>query len=134
MIVGFVNCAKTFLLKPLQTMFQAFSNPSNDKYAWTGAEDAEVIFLNNFRWTSEMVASKELLLLLEGQTVHLASPENHYASDINISSDAPIFATGKSRIAFRGRGNSTASIEDDMMAARWIVFEFFHQIPVEKQK
>ena len=81
-----------------------------------------------------MVAWKELLLLLEGQTVHLPSPENHYASDINISSDAPIFATGKSRIAFRGRGNSTASIEDDMMAARWIVFEFFHQIPVEKQK
>ena len=35
---------------------------------------------------------------------------------------------------FCGRGHSTDSIEDDMMAARWIVFKFFHQIPVEKEK
>ena len=60
MIVGPANCAKTFLFKQLQTMFKAFSNPSNDKYAWIGAEDAEVIFLNDFRWISEMVAWKEL--------------------------------------------------------------------------
>ena len=134
MVAELANCGKTFLLKPLQTMFKAFSNPSNGKYAWIAAEDAAVIFLNDFRWTSEMIAWKQLLLLLEGQTVHLLSPKNHYASDITISSDAPIYATGKSRIVFRGRGNSTHSMQDDMMAARWIVFEFFHQIPVEKQK
>ena len=81
-----------------------------------------------------MIAWKELLLLLQWQTVHLPSPKNHYSSDITISSDVPIFATGKSRIVFRGRDNSTDSMEDDMMAARWILFGFFHQIPVEKQK
>ena len=134
MIMGPVNCAKTFLFKPLQTMLKAFSNLSNDKYAWIGAEDAEVIFLNDFRWTSEMIAWKELLLLLKGQTVHLPSPRNHHASDITISSDVPVFATGKSRIVFCGSGNSTDSLKDDMMAARWILFEFFHPIPVEKQK
>ena len=125
MIMGPANCAKTVLFKCLQTMFTAFSNPSNDKYAWIGAEDAEVIFLNEFRWTSEMIAWKELLLLLERQIVHLPPPKNHYESDTTISSDVPIFATGKSRIVFRGRGNSTNSMEDDMMAARWIVFKFF---------
>ena len=36
MIMGPANCAKTFLFKPLQTMFKTFSNPSNDKYAWIG--------------------------------------------------------------------------------------------------
>ena len=81
-----------------------------------------------------MIVWKELLLLLEGQTVHLSSPKSPYASDITSSSDVPIFATDKSRIFFRGRGNSTDSMEDDMMIARWVVFEFFHQIPVEKQK
>ena len=106
MIVGPANCVKTFLFKPLQTVFKAFSNPSNDKCAWIGAEDAKVVFLNDFRWTSEMIAWKELLLLLEGQTVHLPSPKNHYASDITISSDVSIFA----RIAFYGRGNSTDSV------------------------
>ena len=99
-------------------MLKAFSSPSNDNYAWTGAEDAEVIFLNDFRWTSAMIAWEKLLFLLEGQTVHLQSPKNHYASDITISKDVPIFATGKSRIVTRGRGNSTDSMEDDMMAAR----------------
>ena len=83
-------------------MFKAFSNPSNGKYDWIGAEDTEVIFLNNFRWTSEMITWKELLLLLERQRVHLPSPKNQYASDITISSDVAIFATGKSRIVFCG--------------------------------
>ena len=81
----------------------------------------------NFAW-------KELLLLLEEQTLHLPSPKNHCASNIIISSDVSIFATDKSRTVFCGSGHSTDSIEDDMMAARWIAFEFFHQIPVEKQK
>ena len=123
-----------FFLNPLQTIFKAFSNPSNGKYAWIGAEDAEVVFWKDFRWTSEVIAWKELLLLLEDQTVHLTSPKNHYAFDITISSDVPIFATGKARIVFRERGNSTDSMEVAMMAARWIAFEFLHQIPVEKQK
>ena len=35
MIVGPANCAKIFLLHPL---FDTFSNPSNDKYAWLGVE------------------------------------------------------------------------------------------------
>ena len=81
-----------------------------------------------------MIAWKELLLLREGQRVHLPSPKSHYTSNIAISSDVPIFATGKSRIVFRGRGNSTDSMQDDMMAARWIVFNFFHQIPVERKE
>ena len=65
MIVGPANCGKTFLLRPLQTLFDTFSNPFNDKYAWLGAETAEMIFLNDFRFSSEMIAWRELLLLLE---------------------------------------------------------------------
>ena len=61
-----------------------------------------------------------------------AITKNHYASDITICSDASIFATGKQRIAFRGRGNST--MEDDMMAERRNVLELFHQISVGKLK
>ena len=132
MIVGPANCAKTFLLRPLQTLFDTFSNPSNDKYAWLGAETAEMIFLNDFRWSSEMIAWKELLLLLEGQPVHLPAPKNHYATDICISADIPILATAKSRIVYQGKYNTSDS--NDMMAARWKVFEFFQQIPEEEQK
>ena len=60
--------------------------------------------------------------------------KHKHISDVTISSDVPIFATGKSRNVFVGRGNSIGSMEDHIMAARWIVSEFFHQISVEKQK
>ena len=71
MIVGPVNGAETFLLSRLQLIYKTFSNPTNNKYAWLGLEKAEVIFLNYFRWSSEMISWKEMLLLLEGQIVHL---------------------------------------------------------------
>ena len=60
LIVGSANCAKTFLLTRLTKISETFSNPANDKYASLGAELVEIIFLNEFRWTSEMIAWKEL--------------------------------------------------------------------------
>ena len=42
--------------------------------------------------------------------------------------------TGKARIEFQGRYNTTDHVENDMMAARWRVFDFFYQIPAAEQK
>jgi hypothetical protein len=134
LIIGPANCAKTFLLLPLKSIFNTFSNPANDKYAWLGAEKAELIFLNDFRWTSEMIAWKELLLLLEGETVHLPSPKNHYATDITISEKTPIVATSKSVITYIGKYNTTDETENEMMSVRWKVFKFHHRIPQAEQK
>ena len=38
------NCAKTFMLKPLQLIFSdsIFKNPANDKYAWVGSEKSSI--------------------------------------------------------------------------------------------
>ena len=43
MITGPANCGKTFTLKPLEIIYNAFSNPTNDKYAWVGADNTKVI-------------------------------------------------------------------------------------------
>ena len=134
MLVGPANCGKTSLLRPLQSLYKTFSNPSNDKYAWLGVENSEVIFLNDFRWSPELIAWKELLLLLEGQIVHLPAPKNHYSSDISITRDIPIFATGKSKITFTGRNSQRDEREDEMMEVRWKMFQLKHQIPREAQK
>ena len=99
-IVGPANCGKTFLLRPLEIIFKTFSNRANDKYGWVGADKAEVIFLNDFRWSSELIKWNEFLLLLEGHTVHLPAPKNHFASDICIDKDTPVFATSKDVIKF----------------------------------
>ena len=42
-----VNCGKRFLLSPLTEIYDTFSNPSSRKYAYVGAENKELIFLND---------------------------------------------------------------------------------------
>ena len=54
-VVGPTNCGKTFLLKPLELVFKTFSNPAADKYAWVGADNAEIILLNDCQWSKELI-------------------------------------------------------------------------------
>ena len=50
LIKGPANCAKTFLLNPLNAVYKKFPNPVTTTFAGLGAENAKVIFLNDFRW------------------------------------------------------------------------------------
>ena len=102
MIVGPSNCGKTSFLSPLREIFHTFSNPAKDKYAWVGAEKADIIFLNDFRWSEELISWNVFLKLLEGDLCHLPAPKNHYATDLCIDTDTPIVATGKEEIQYQG--------------------------------
>jgi hypothetical protein len=132
-MIGPANCGKTFLLNPLNKLFQTFTNPATTSYAWVGSEHAEVILLNDFRWTPEILAWKDMLLLLEGQSLHLPAPKIHFVKDIVFERDTPIFATSKCPIVFVGKGGRVDERETEMMAARWKLFSFFHQIPESSQ-
>ena len=136
MIYGQTNCAKTFMLKPLKCIFgdRLFDNPANDKYAWVGADKAEVILLQDFRFCREVITWKDLLLLLEGETVKLPAPKNHFATDVVISSDVPIFATSKAPIVFKGRHNVEDECETEMMNSRWRMIRFKHEFEEKDQK
>jgi hypothetical protein len=103
MIVGPANYGKTFVLNPRNQLFQTFTNPATTSYAWVGSENAEVIFLNDFRWSPEILAWNDMLLL-EGQTLHLLAPKTHFAKDIVFDRDTPIFATSKGLIVFVDKG------------------------------
>ena len=133
MIVGVANCGKTFLLNPLNVIYNTFSNPASTSFAWVGAEKAEILFLNDFRWTPAVIQWHDFLLLLEGQLVHLPAPKSHYAKDIAFTGDTPIFATGKNPIVFIKNG-ALDDKETEMMNVRWKIFRFHAQIPQEKQK
>ena len=128
LIIGPTNCGKTFMLKPLGSIFRVFSKPANDKYAWVGADSAEIILLQDYRWSRDMIPWSDLLLLLEGEIVKLPAPKNQFSSDVVIDKDTPIFATSKSRIVYVGKFNSTDERETEMMSSRWKVFQFAHQI------
>ena len=69
MIVGPANCGKTFLLNPLTILFETFCNPTLASFAWVGVDNTECIFLNDFRWPTQIIPWHDLLLILEGHVV-----------------------------------------------------------------
>ena len=106
MIYGQTNYAKTFMLKPLKCIFgdRLFDNPANDKYAWVGANKADVFLLQDFRFCKEVITWKDLLL--KGELVKLPAPKNH-------------FATSKAPIVFKGPYNVEDKCETGMMNSHW---------------
>ena len=134
LIVGPAKCGKTFLLKLVEIIFRAFTNPGNNKCAWVGADQAEVTVLQDFRWSNELICWKDLLLFLEGENVKLPSPKNQFATDVCINIDIPVFDTSKAKIEFVGKHNTRDDRETAMMDVRWNIFGFTHRIPQADQK
>ena len=66
-------------------------------------------------------------------TVNVYTESNHYSKDVSLLTDIPVVATSKSRVVFERNGKSD-EVENEMMEARWKVFEFTHQIPHDEQK
>ena len=121
------------MLNPLNTIYKTFSNPASTTFAWVGTEQSEVVFLNDFRWSAQIIPWHDFLMLLEGQTVHLPAPKTHYRQDILFQGDTPIFCTSKDELSYV-RGGVVDDRETQMMKVRWRVFNLFHQIPEEQQK
>ena len=133
MLTGPANCGKTFLLNPLNKIFSTFTNPASTSFAWVGAEKAEVLFLNDFRWSPQIIAWHDLLLMLEGQLVHLPAPKSHFAHDLVFDKDTPIFSTSKHQLVYV-KGGVVDERETEMMAVRWKIFNFNRQILQEEQR
>ena len=55
MIVGPANCAKTFLLNPLNVIFNTFSNPESTSLHGLARNRLNVFFLNDFRWSPAVI-------------------------------------------------------------------------------
>lgn len=92
-------------------------------------KERQVIFLNDFRYDSSTIASKDFSLLLEGQTVNLLIPNKLYSKDICIDSDVTVFATEKAKKNCQGKHNTTNFVENEVIVLRWKMFRFYHQIP-----
>lgn len=133
MIIGPANCGKTFILNPLTSIYNTFCNPATGSFAWIGVEKAECIFLNDFRWSPQVIPWQDLLLLLEGQVVHFPAPKTHFAKDIDFHLDTPIFCTSKNAIVFIKNG-MIDDRETEMMRVRWTIIQLNHQIPREQQR
>ncbi|CAB4029279.1 Hypothetical predicted protein [Paramuricea clavata] len=128
---GPANCCKTFLLNPLNQIYSTFHNPATTTFAWVEAEDADVIFLNDFRWSKQIIPWHDLLLMLEGQLVHLPAPKSHYSKDATLSSDLPIFCMAKEEISFV-KGGVLDATETEMMRYRGNAIRHSFECPINK--
>ena len=132
-IFGPENTGKTFIISPLKQIYNTFSNPATGTFAWVGAEEAEILLLNDFRWHPSMIAWGDLLQLLEGDTVHLPAPKNFCKRDIEFVKDTPFFATADASLVLI-KGGSVDQANTQMMQVRWRFFNFWRQIPEQNQK
>ena len=81
-------------------VFRTFTNPATTTFAWVSAAEAEVVFLDDFRWSPQIFPWHDLLLSLEGQEVHLPARKTHYKQDISFKGDTPIFCTAKDELSY----------------------------------
>ena len=132
-VKGEADCGKSFLFFPLKKIFRCFANPASSTFNWLGVENAEVIFLNDFRWTPQVIPWFQLLQLLEGDEVKFPAPKNHAKENIIFTRDSPIFATSADEIVSNQIGSLMLK-ETKMMKKRWKVYEFTHEIPQEDIK
>ena len=131
-IHGPANAGKTFILSPLKCIYRAFCNPATGTFAWVGAEKAEIIMLNDFRWNSSIIPWSDLLQMLEGDIVHLPAPKNFCSQDIEFNQDTPFFATADAPLVLV-KGGSIDQANTQMMSVRWRFFHFWKQIPETEQ-
>ena len=113
LITGPANCAKTFMLSSLTIIFKCDSNPASNNFAWIGVESSEIILLNNFRWSQNMIPWHDLLLLLE-QLVNFAVSRSHFSRDISLDKDTPIYCTTKVPFVFIIKGGAIDEGETEM--------------------
>ena len=106
------------------------STPQNYFYAWTGLDEVEVAFLNDIRWSKELITWHELMSLVEGDFSKLSRPKNVFASDLSIPrwNSISYFATGIKSFQFAGVYGQQNERETDMMDNQWKIFEFTNQI------
>ena len=127
-IHGPANAGKTFILSPLKCIYRAFCNPATGTFAWVGAEQAEIIMLNDFRWNSSIIPWSDLLQMLEGDIIHLPAPKNFCSQDIEFNQDTPADAP-----LVLVKGGSIDQANTQMMSVRWRFFHFWKQIPETEQ-
>ena len=92
-------------------------------FAWVGAEQAECIFLNDFHWSGQIIPWQDLLLMLEGQPVHLPAPKSHYAKDLVLQNVTPIFATSKHELVFIKNSVIDKTNRDNVCALERVPFQ-----------
>lgn len=136
-IVGQRNMGKSFLLRPLTNIYKTFCNPAKGSFNWVGAQNKEVILLNDFRYPAidrgadRIMPWQDMLNLLDVDKLNVPAPKTFYAEDIEWTARQPIFANGPCQMQYICNGKLDAG-ETSQMDARWNYVHLKYTIPDDK--
>jgi len=134
LLVGPHHCGKTFLLNPLNTIYQTFTNPATStEFCMVGGRKLRNHFLKRLPLVGKSHPMARFTAATGRKSRSLTRPENPLdPQDIEFTKDAPIFATSKDKIVYV-KGGVMDSRECGMTRARWRIFKFQVQIPHDQQ-
>ena len=92
------NEGKSFMLAPLAEIFSAdqlFRTPSPGNFPLLGIEHSRVLLWDDWRWNESTLKIQTLLLLLEGQPLHVPRPQNRFGGHFTWTGTSPVFITGR---------------------------------------
>ena len=106
-----------------------------------GAENSNLIFLNDLRWKPpgskhDNIEWQDLLNMLERLLVTLPASMNSYSKHIEFT--MPIFAKSIDKVRYWVNDEKEPQtgrnvLENNMMDVRWNYFKFSHSIPAENK-
>ena len=103
-------------------------------FAWMGVEDAEIIFLNDFRWNPIIAAWADFLQASEGDIGYFPRPKTFCKQDVQLTNDTPFLETADGSLVPALEGTAIDRANPNMMDVRWRMFDFWHQIPQAEQQ
>lgn len=120
MIVGGTNRAKSFCLKPLAMVFNAYTAPDTGTHQLADLKGSEILWLNEFEYDASFMPWRKLKDFLEGEPVKVAVPKT-IGSNYMFFGDAPVFCTGPGPVE-----HPTQARETEQMNSRIKYFLFEH--------
>ncbi len=119
-IVGDTNRAKSFLLRPLEQIFKAYTQPDSGSHQLADLQTSEILWLNDFSWAPTWLPWSKLKDFLEGSALKVAVPKT-LGSNYVFTDDAPVFGTSPAQIS-----HPTNAKETEQMNSRIRYFTLFH--------
>ena len=93
-LVGPTNAAKSFLVKPLATIFKCYTIPDGGTHQLEEVLDKEIVFLNDFEWDRKEAWMRWSYFkdFLEGSGISVAMPKNR-GGNVAFDKDIPVIGT-----------------------------------------
>ena len=134
-LLGPPDCAKSFLLKGLEEVYQTYTRPDGGSYQLEDLLGAELVFLNDFEYDS---GAKDWMPwfyfknLLEGTSVKVGCPKNKGGNQV-FKGTAPVLLTAPDEVKLKRHGQEVVA-ETKQMQKRIKYFRLTWQIPEDERE